>query len=308
MRRLFMVCVIVCLLLGVVLPGLTQNDVVHEMEYDGLTRSYRLHLPADYDGSTPLPLILGLHGGTGTARHFERTSGLADLVDEFGFIAVLPDGTGRLQTWNAGYCCGAALRDAVDDVGFIRALIENLQAEYNIDPARIYVMGHSNGAMLAYRLGAELSDVLAAIGPVSGTIGGQAKGNDDLLLIPAPTEPVSVIAIHGREDEAVPYDGGFSDGTFGSGRVDVAVADSIAFWREYNNCSTEPEITTANNLVYERSTCTPEGVEVVLITIEDGGHTWPSTRVSQLRSDPDSAEFDAARKIVTFFLAHPKND
>ncbi|NDJ75441.1 MAG: polyhydroxybutyrate depolymerase [Chloroflexi bacterium] len=283
------------------------GDYALSMEYDGLTRTYLLHIPPGYDGSQPYPLVIGLHGGTGTAEQFQRSSGINAAADDLGFIAVFPDGTGRLQTWNAGHCCGLSRRDNVDDVGFIAALIAELSAELNLDPARFYATGMSNGAMMSYRLGAELPDVLAGIGPVAGSIGGQYEAGAPEVVIPAPDEPVSVIAINGMLDEAVRYEGGLSGGVFGGTRVDISVADSIAFWVEHNNCDPDPhtETTAGGNIIRDTYSC-PAGVEVVLITIVDGTHSWPGGTRGWIGGPEPNRDISATVEILEFFLAHPK--
>ena len=135
-----------------------------------------------------MPLVVVLHGGGGNAENIEEVTGFSEKADEEGFIVVYPDGSGRLDryllTWNAGFCCGYALENNIDDVGFIRALIEYLQEKYAINRNMIYVTGISNGGMMSYRLGAELSDIVAAIAPVAGSIGGQATEEDIDLVYP----------------------------------------------------------------------------------------------------------------------------
>ncbi len=127
----------------------------------GRTRVYNIHLPSSYDAADPLPLVLVLHGTTQSIASVERMSGMSRVADREKFIAVYPSGTGpmdRVPTWNAGNCCAYALRNNVDDVDFLRALIEKLKSEYPMDAKRIYVTGISNGAMMSCRLACELSD------------------------------------------------------------------------------------------------------------------------------------------------------
>jgi len=272
--------------------------------HDGRIRTYIVHLPPVYDGKKPLPLIIALHGGGGNAQHMEEKTGFSLKADEEGFIVVYPDGTGRLRnrflTWNAGYCCGYAFENNVDDVGFIRVLIKKLQNTYKIDSNRIYVTGHSNGAMLTYRVGAELSDVIAAIAPVAGSIGGYATNESSLWIIPEPTYPVSVIVIHGRLDSHVPYDGGHGKNASGS-RVDLSVNESIAFWVEYNGCNPTPQTNITNNgsVIVDTYSGGRNGTEVVLYTLVNGGHWWPG-------SNYQYQNFSATDVIWDFFSKHPK--
>ena len=178
--------------------GLSKGITTEEsIEYDGLIRTYRLYIPSSYN-STPTPLVIVLHFGGGNAVIIEQVTEMTEKAEQEGFIVVYPNGTGRAEnrflTWNAGFCCGYAVEHSIDDVGFIGALIEHLQEELVIDASRIYVTGFCNGAALTYRIGAELSDIVAAIAPVAGSIG---EVTDSVWRIPEPANPVSVIIFHG---------------------------------------------------------------------------------------------------------------
>jgi polyhydroxybutyrate depolymerase len=170
---------------------------------DGDQRKVILHIPPAYDKSSKLPLVIVLHGGGGSAEQVQRQSQMDRYADQFGFVVAYPNGSGRLEdaifTWNSGHCCGYALEHNVDDVGFLIALIDSLNKQYAIDPNRVYVTGMSNGAMMAYRTGAELADKIAGIAPVAGTIGGQVRYKYPPVFPDDPSEPVSVIAFtHAR--------------------------------------------------------------------------------------------------------------
>jgi polyhydroxybutyrate depolymerase len=275
--------------------------------YNSRTRTYLLHIPPQYEDSKSIPLVIALHGGGGNSINMMRKTGFNNLSDEKGFIIVYPDGAGRfknrLLTWNAGHCCGYSLDNNIDDVGFIRALIEKLQNNFNIDSKRIYATGHSNGGMMTYRLGAELSDIIAAIAPVAGTIGGRETENSSLFIIPEPINPVSVIALHGFLDEQVPYNGGHGNNSSGS-RVDLSVNESISFWVEYNECNTTPErnISDSGNILIDYYLNGENESVVTLVTVMNGGHGW-------FGSDKDLTEnqdINATEIIWEFFENHPK--
>jgi polyhydroxybutyrate depolymerase len=141
------------------------------IELDGRTRTYFVHLPPAYNGKTLLPVVIVLHGATESPAGVEKLSGMSVEADQENFIAVYPRGTGRMNparmpTWNSGNCGGYAQRNHVDDVGFMRALIDKLEQDYAVDPKRIYVTGISSGGMMSYRLACELSDKIAAAAPV----------------------------------------------------------------------------------------------------------------------------------------------
>ena len=126
------------------------------LNYDGIDRIYLLHVPSSYDGLSAVPLVVALHGYSGNGAGLESLTGFSVKANSNNFIVVYPDGTGSTRSWNAGNCCGQAMTNNVDDVGFISALIDTLSANYNIDSTRIYATGFSNGSMMSYRLAAEL--------------------------------------------------------------------------------------------------------------------------------------------------------
>ena len=153
------------LILAPVLGQLEPGDHTRSVEVGSLTRSYIVHVPPSYDGSKPFPMVLGFHGGGSNAEVFIRFSGLNGKADEAGFIAVYPSGTGRLPrmlTWNGGNCCGYAMREKVDDVAFVRVLLDDLAKVAKIDEKRVYATGMSNGAIISYFLASNLSDRIAA--------------------------------------------------------------------------------------------------------------------------------------------------
>jgi polyhydroxybutyrate depolymerase len=288
-------------------PSDSSYSPLHFLFHDGLIRSYRLHIPPSYNSSQATPLVLILHGGGGRSVTMETKTDFSTMSDQHGFIAVYPNGISRFlslrRMWNGGYCCGIALDTDTDDVGFIENLIKNLQSELNVDPARIYITGHSNGGIMAYRLGAELSHLVAAIAPVAGAIGGKETEDSPLYTIPEPLFPVSVIAFHGKLDENVPYDGGQGNRSrrYGS---DVSVNESIAFWVRHIECDPIPEtkISESQNIVHDIYKNGRNGTEVHLYTIVNGGHGWPGSD----RGDRPTQELSATEIMWDFFMSHPK--
>jgi polyhydroxybutyrate depolymerase len=177
-------------------PGDTTRTLIHA----GRERSYIVYVPPGYDPARATPVVLVFHGGGGHAENARMMTGFDAVADAAGFIVVYPNGTGRLPdrllTWNGGRCCGYALEQNVDDVGFVRALLADLGTVVNVDARRIYAAGMSNGAIMSYRLACELADVIAAIGPVAAT------QNLDACT---PARPVPVLHIHGDADKHAPY-------------------------------------------------------------------------------------------------------
>ena len=178
-------------------PMLAPGDRTRNLKVDGRDRSYLVHVPAKYDGKTPSPVVFALHGAAMNGPMMAAFCGLNKKADEAGFIAVYPSGTGMgiFLTWNAGGIIG---KDRADDVAFIRALLDDLGSVVKVDPKRVYATGMSNGGMMCYLLAAELSDRIAAVAPVAGTMAIE-KAN--------PKRPVPVIHFHGTADTFVPFNG-----------------------------------------------------------------------------------------------------
>jgi len=218
------------------------------LEHDGVTREYLVHVPESYDGSSPVPLVVDMHGLTSSAAAQSRF-GWREKADEEGFIVVHPQGLNA--SWNGGeLCCGDSQSDGVDDEGFIRSLVEQMKRDACIDASRVYATGLSNGGAMSHLLACNAADVFAATAPVS-------MGNG---AIPCePSRPISVIMTRGTDDRLVPFDGGF---------LFPSAAEDFAQWAEVNGCSGEPEASA--DLCQTFSQCNG-GVEVTLCTL-DAGH------------------------------------
>ena len=278
--------------------GAGTGNSVHKLKFDGRTRTYEVHLPPAYDGRTPLPVVLNLHGGGGNATVQRRQSQMDKTADRFGFIVVYPEGTsafGRLLTWNAGICCGYAMKQNVNDVGFIARLLDELPKQYAVDTARVYSMGMSNGAAMSYRLACELPDRIAAIGAVASTMGVDG---------PRPTRPVPIMQIQGLKDPIAPFEGGFGKSL---PKVDRrAVRDVIAWWCEVDNCPPKPSnVVRTAEYVMERYEPRPgeAGAPIVLYMLPEGGHTWPGgvDVTAYLGTGELIESFDASATMWEFF-------
>jgi polyhydroxybutyrate depolymerase len=259
----------------------------------GLKRTYHVHVPPGHDPTKPTPVVLALHGATMNGPLMAWFSGLNDKADQAGFLAVYPDGTGSWWSyfWKAD-----------DDVAFINALLDDLAGAYQVDPRRVYATGVSNGARMAYRLAAELSGRIAAIAAVAGTMSSEQCD---------PQRPVSVLHFHGTQDEYVPFAGGKGPRSI-TGLHHLSVEQSIHVWVRANDCGEEPTLETLPERTKDGTTVTRKtygggkgGAEVVLVTIEGGGHTWPGR-------DPGTKVLGRATKNVSandvmwdFFQRHP---
>jgi polyhydroxybutyrate depolymerase len=290
-------------------------------------RSFDIELPASWDGTSPLPVILALHGGGGNKRAAAvvscptGTEGepgcLPEVAKARGFAVVRPDGTGtrplrNIRTWNSGggvdgWNCasGGACKAGIDDVAYFRGLLDEVAKTVPVDAARVFATGLSNGGSMSHRLACELPDRIAAIVAIGG-------GNQFAAAGGACTAAVPVLHIHGTEDPCWSYT--TSDTTcLGEGDRKVGVAESVEGWRLRNGCNgvtTEEKLpdrdpgdgTTSVRIRHEGC-----AADVEHIRVDGGGHTWPNgyqyfdvSRIGRVGRDFGS------EVVVEFFLAHPK--
>lgn len=253
-----------------------------------------LHIPRGYDGQTPAPLVILLHGYTSSGQQTESYVRLTPLSDEYGFVYAYPDGTRDLfgyRFWNATDACCNFFGSNVDDSGYLLSLIRAIQNQCTIDPRRIYFVGHSNGGFMSYRMACDHSGVVAAIASLAGMT--YANPNDC-----APSRPVNILHIHGTNDAVIAYNGGCIVNCYPS------AVNSVEQWAAFDGCnvigdSNYPTLDLdagipGNETVVTKYTngCDPEGV-TELWTIVGGGHS-PSL----------SPQF--GRLVVEWLLAHPK--
>lgn len=269
------------------------------------------HIPSSYDATQPMPLVLVLHGAFSTAKQMDYWAEWSSLADRNGFIVVYPEGIGIwgfFQHWNAGHCCGKAVRDGWDDVAFIDTLIDNLLERYVVDERRIYMVGFSNGGMMTYRYAAERSSRLAAAAVVSGALGSLESPDAPAFFLPEPSGRVPMLVIHGTEDDSIPYEGGMA-AKKQNGRTYLSVNDAVAFWARANQAKDAVESRLlCQGTVQEETGVNKDGRPVIrLCRLNGWGHQWPGGPVT--RSLPDDRalrKFDAASYIWDFFAG--KND
>jgi len=268
-------------------------------------RSYLVHRPKAYDGAKRRPLVLAFHGGGGRARGMATLTHFDDIADERGFIVVYPEGVNH--RWADGRGTTAPDRTGVDDVAFVAALLDRLEGDLAIDPARIYATGMSNGGFMAERLGCLLSGRIAAIAPVAATMG------EPLAARCKPQRPLPVMLIHGTDDLLVPWVGGRM--RFGAGGNILSVPATVALWTRLDGCSAKPATSelpaVAADATRVRRTVhggCRDGAEVVLYTVQGGGHAWPGglPYLSGGLVGKTSRAFDAGEVIWEFFARHPR--
>lgn len=265
------------------------GDYTFTLAHGGLTRRYLVHVPRSYQAATPSAVLVALHGGGGD-MHLQADEGHYGLIgksESAGYIAVFPNGYsalpgGRLATWNAGSCCGAARDKDIDDVGFLRQVVADLRRRLNVDGQRVYATGMSNGAMMAHRLACEAADVFSGIAAVAGTDGTRRC---------TPSRALPVLVIHARNDEHVLFDGGAGPGAFrdASKVADfTSVPETVARWVRRNACATAPvRVLQRPGAVCERYTGCRDGVAVQLCVTDAGGHSWPGA--AQVRRGKEAA-------------------
>ena len=301
----------VALFAGPARAALAPGDHRIALQHGGRQRSYIVHAPPAAREGRPLPVILNFHGGGGNAEGQQKYSRMDALADAEGFLAVYPDGAGRMSdrllTWNAGTCCAYSVTNNVDDVGFTLALLADLEARQPVDRWRVYATGLSNGAMMAWRLAVEASEHIAAIAPVAG-----AK----VLQRGVPTRPVSVMHFHSVDDSRALYTGGLGPPfPMTTSRVfHSAVEPTIRDWAATIGCQADARVTaevtgragskdaghTATRYVW--APCR-ESSEVVLWKFTGAGHVWPGGLQDYLPRllGPATALVDANLEMWRFF-------
>lgn len=267
------------------------------MNVDGRTRDFLLNLPPNYYDTSGFPLVIVLHGFGGSAGQAEHDYGVTDKANTERFIVVYPEGIksngpAHLHSWNAGSCCPVASTNNVDDVHFISLLIDKLIADYKVNPKKVYVAGMSNGAMMAYTLACDLSDKIAAITSVSGT-----------LMATSPCKPsraVPILHIHSAIDTKVPYNGGTGLGGFYFTPVD----STMAVWTVLDSCVTPPQVTDYSGYTFTEWKDQTGQPIIDLYLTQDGGHSWPGGLPPGDKADPPSTVINATDLLWSFFQMH----
>lgn len=260
----------------------------------GQKREYLLYVPQSYDRAKPTPLVISLHASMNWPAAQMGISQWNKAADEHGFIVVYPAGTGTGPgTW---FMEAARTPSLMPDVRFISELLDTLGAAYNIDPARIYANGLSNGGGMAFVLSCTLSHRIAAIGAVAAA-----------QSLPwnwcADSRPVPMIAFHGTADRIVPYNGGkvwIAPAPFPS------VPTWAANWARRNRCGPNPieSVVAADVTRLEYTDCADDAA-VVLYTVRGGGHSWPGGKpLPEWIAGSTSRNIDATNQMWAFFREH----
>jgi polyhydroxybutyrate depolymerase len=276
---------------------LAKRDFEEDLIFNDLDRRYHIHLPSDYDVSSPLPLLIALHGRLGTGKKMIKQTGFNRIADREGFIAVYPEGFKR--GWADGRGISHADKRDVDDVAFIDRLINVLEEEFPIDSSRIYIAGHSNGGFMAQRLAIEQPQHFAAIAVVAASV------SEWLATRFTSGGMMPILFINGTADTVTPYLGGRQPG---GARV-LSVEDALKMWAHFNGCKEAPAVRETHELnngplvsVSTYGSCKKHS-QVKLYTIQGGGHVWPgeSEDISGSGHAKMGKGIDASEEIWKFF-------
>ena len=273
-------------------------------------RRYAIYVPSGLGGAGPRPALLAFHGGTGTAMGMAASSQLTKFAQERQIYAVFPEGSGTLQTFNGGACCGTAQSQNIDDVAFARAVIADVRANYSIDAARIYATGFSNGGIMSHRLACGLADQLAGVAPVGGA-SGEFDGAGTRYYTCNPSRPITVLHIHAANDRNYPYAGGVGDDGISPTNF-YGIDATITNWITRNNVTTQATEERIGASTTCRRYATPANgsrpsAPVVICRIDPpdvydpvnrivfgGGHSWPGgVRSPSSSSDTPLQDFNA---------------
>ncbi|MEM7656873.1 MAG: PHB depolymerase family esterase [Bacteroidota bacterium] len=265
-----------------------------ELEYQCMTRAYWLYLPSQYTGWERLPLVMNLHGFRSDPESQAVYSHLNELAEQEGFMVLYPQGTIGRTPWGEGLHWNVGFREFPDDVGFLGALLTEISQQYAADPTRIYVMGLSNGGMMAYELACQFPERIAAVGSVAGTMFKQQRtACQGSLAVPT-------ILFHGTEDELIPI--------LGKGRF-LSSEEVSRFWALKNRCLLVEEVNALPNLTPTDQSqaefvhyfpCFSQA-EVMRYRIKGGGHTWPGSSVELATLGPTNQDIDATTLMWIFF-------
>jgi polyhydroxybutyrate depolymerase len=281
---------ILLLLIGFAFSISAQQTINGSMIHDGIQRDYILYIPAIYDGNTDVPLILNFHGFGSNANQQLVYGDFRDIADKEGFLLVHPEGTllNGNQHWNVGSFTNGS---TTDDVSFTEALIDELANQYAINLDRVYATGMSNGGYMSFLLACQLSEKIAAVASVTGSMTPETYNACNAQ------HPTPILQIHGTSDSTVPYNGD---------TWTRSIEDVISYWANYNNCETNPTTkaladidpsdgSTVEHIVYIDG---DNGLTTEHMKVIGGGHTWPG---SAFNFPGTNYDINASMEIWQFF-------
>ncbi|MFB0932528.1 MAG: PHB depolymerase family esterase [Pseudomonadales bacterium] len=278
----------------------------YDIQSGALTRSYLLHVPKQL--THPAPLVIVMHGYTGSADSIMSYSGMNEVADEEGFVVVYPQGTVDQQGnafFNVGYEFHADA--SVDDLQFIRDLVAHLQDELTLNPDKVFAAGMSNGADMSYLLACQASDIFRAVAPIAGVM---MKETFDTC---SPSRPLPKYEVHGTNDEVSLFNGDMENSGGWGPYPDLPA--TIAFWVELNGLTLKQSSNLPNSaandtshIVFDRYWSETQDNEVWFYRVVDGGHHWPGVQFDWWRNPMAwwyfrnaNQDIDTSRVVWSFF-------
>lgn len=295
------------LFMASLIPETSFGNLPGSLTVDGRNRTYEVHVPDGYrgdKGEQAAPLVVVLHGRGGTGHGAAGLTHFDAIADAHGFLVAYPDGLSN--SWADGRGATPSDKDGVDDVKFLSELIHKLVRDYKIDASRVFVTGMSNGGFMTQRIACDLSSQVAAGGSVAATMGEITASHCH------PERPISVMLIQGAQDPLVPIQGG-PMGPNGSHGVILSLQETAKKWTDLDACSSKPEVSTVADKAGDGTTIRREafrgckgGGEVIVYTVEGGGHTWPGGKPNAPESlaGKTSRNMDASEVLWEFFSKH----
>ena len=285
----------------IIQPLLSAQNIEDTLTIFGRDRFFRVHLPIGYSSQQEYPVVFVFHGGLGNPDNIEEITGFSSKADKEEFIVVYPYGTGsfdkRLLTWNTWDCCGYADKKNINDVEFIKKVLEQVKSKYKVNDKMVYATGLSNGGMMCYLLACEMPDKFAAVAPVAATMfeNGSCNGNDE----------VSFIIFNSLNDKHIPYAGGIGEESIIKVEK-MPVENVVNYWAKKFNCTflNNTEGTDYQKINYGNK----NGTEIVFYKINKGGHSWPGGEKIRFMADTPVKNISATDLIWEFFKDHTKQN
>lgn len=245
--------------------GADVSRQVHQVRTGRTMRSYTVVMPAQMDKTRAYPVLIAFHGEEERPGEFASRSGLDQMAADDDAVLVYPQGV--MRSFNAGTCCGAARRRGVDEKAFFAQMLEHLGDQVGVDTSRVYLVGYANGAILAQELAVHNSERIEGVVAVAGTFEGAVDSGG-----------VPILQVHGTNDRAMPYEGGYGGLHGGEGRGFPSVGTTLEGWRLRNECSPDAVVQRdprAHVVRVSWDECA-RGASVTHWRIEGGEHSWPA--------------------------------
>jgi len=275
----------------------------YPLRVDGTDRTFIVHIPTAprrnrFGVSEPYPLVVVLHGSGADAETVQSQSGMDRVADSLHFVVAYPNGIAGIfglgSDWNAGKCCGNAARNNIDDLTFLRRIVDDVARNIAVDRRRVYVAGFSDGGRMAYRVACDESSMVAAIGVVAGSV------VDDTCT---PARAVPLISFHGTADREVPYSASPEAQTTEPLLAAPGIPPSVRYWATANRCRNSTTRQAAPHIMrVQFDSC---AADVVFYAVDGGGHAWPGGEKDGGDGTEPTHELSATSAMISFFLRHP---